>query len=68
MILAIDTATRWTGLALHDGTAVIAEAGWRSINTQTIELSPAIAGLLQRADTDSGELKGIAVAIGPGSY
>ncbi|MCB8969073.1 MAG: tRNA (adenosine(37)-N6)-threonylcarbamoyltransferase complex dimerization subunit type 1 TsaB [Chloroflexota bacterium] len=68
MILAIDTATRWTGLALHDGTAVIAEAGWRSINTQTIELSPAIAGLLKRADTDSGELKGIAVAIGPGSY
>lgn len=68
MILAIDTATRWTGLALHDGTAVIAEAGWRSTNTQTIELSPAIANLLQRAHSDSSDLKGIAVAIGPGSY
>lgn len=68
MILAIDTATRWTGLALHDETAVIAEVGWRSINTQTIELSPAIAGLLQRAGIHSSDLKGIAVAIGPGSY
>lgn len=68
MILAIDTATRWTGLALHDGTAVIAEAGWHSINTQTVALAPAIVGMLQRANVASSDLKGIAVALGPGSY
>jgi tRNA threonylcarbamoyladenosine biosynthesis protein TsaB len=68
MILAIDTATRWTGLALHDGTAVLAEHGWRSTNTQTIELAPAIENMLARAAVPAEFLKGIAVAIGPGSY
>ncbi len=68
MILGIDTATRWTGLALYDGTAVIAEHGWRSVNTQTIELTPAIAQMLQRAAIAPADLDGVAVAIGPGSY
>ena len=68
MILAIDTATRWAGLALHDGTAVIAEYGWRCLNNHTIELSPAIQDMLSRVDLSTSDLDGIAVAIGPGSY
>lgn len=68
MILAIDTATRWLGLALHDGTAVLAEAGWRCQNNHTIELAPAIHRLLQRQSVAVDDLSGIAVAIGPGSY
>lgn len=68
MILAIDTATQWTALALHDGASVVAEHGWRSVNTQTVELVPAISQMLQRADIGVGQLKGIAVALGPGSY
>lgn len=68
MILAIDTATRWTGLALHDGRNVIAESGWRSLNTQTVELAPAVARMLSRAGVDAGQLSAITVAIGPGSY
>lgn len=68
MILAIDTATRWTGLALYDGTAVLAEAGWRSLQNQTVELAPAIAQMLQRAGLAPSDLDGIAISIGPGSY
>ena len=68
MILAIDTATRWLGLALHDGTAVLAEHGWRTFQTQTIELTPAIEEILRREEITAVDLKSIAVAIGPGSY
>ncbi|MCA9972158.1 MAG: tRNA (adenosine(37)-N6)-threonylcarbamoyltransferase complex dimerization subunit type 1 TsaB [Anaerolineales bacterium] len=68
MILAIDTATRWTGLALFSETAVLAETGWHSRNTQTIELTPAIGLMLHRAGLAPADLAGIAVAIGPGSY
>lgn len=68
VILAVDTATRWTGLALHDGAAIVAEHGWQSFNTQTIELAPAVDRMLQQAGLTAGELKGIVVAIGPGSY
>lgn len=68
IILALDTATRWTGLALHDGKTVIAEQGWRGLHTQTVELTPAISQLLARADISPAELRAIAVAIGPGSY
>lgn len=68
MILAIDTATRWTGLALHDGTAVLSEQGWYGRNTQTIELTPAIEAMLRRVDIAAADLEAIAVALGPGSY
>ncbi len=68
MILAIDTATRWLGMALHDGTAVLAEMGWRCLNNHTIELTPNLHEMMQRANVSVGDLSGIAVAIGPGSY
>ena len=68
MILAIDTATRWLGLALYDGTAVLAEIGWRSANTHTVALTPAIDEMWQRAGVKGPDLDGIAVTIGPGSY
>lgn len=68
MILAIDTATRWAGLALHDGTTVIAEHGWRCLNTHTVELSPAIVEMFKRAKITAVNLTAVAVAIGPGSY
>lgn len=68
MILAIDTATDWVGLALHDGGSVLAEFGWRNHRTQTIELAPAVAQLWERAGVTPDNLSAIAVAVGPGSY
>jgi tRNA threonylcarbamoyladenosine biosynthesis protein TsaB len=68
MILAIDTATDWVGLALHDGGAVLAEFGWRSRRTQTTELAPAVAQLWARAKLSAADLDAVAVTIGPGSY
>lgn len=68
MILAIDTATRWTGIALHDGQHMLAEHGWVSTQTQSMELAPAVANMLDRAGVPAAELSAIAVALGPGSY
>ncbi|WP_420632127.1 tRNA (adenosine(37)-N6)-threonylcarbamoyltransferase complex dimerization subunit type 1 TsaB [Candidatus Leptofilum sp.] len=68
MILAIDTATRWLGMALHDGTAVLAEMGWRCLNNHTIELTPNLQTMMQRANVSAADLAGIAVTVGPGSY
>ena len=68
MLLALDTATRLISLALHDGQAVVAESTWHSANTHTVELAPQVALLLRRAGLDASKLRGVAVALGPGSY
>jgi tRNA threonylcarbamoyladenosine biosynthesis protein TsaB len=68
MILAIDTATRWLGVALHDETAVVAEIGWRCRNNHTTELAPTVQEILERGGCTPDQLQGIAVTIGPGSY
>jgi len=68
MILAIDTATRWTALALHDGQQVIAEYGWLSAQTQSMELAPAVSRILQQGRVPAADLHAVGVSIGPGSY
>jgi tRNA threonylcarbamoyladenosine biosynthesis protein TsaB len=68
MILAIDTATRWAGLALYDGRTLLAEVGWHSKNNHTVELAPGVADLMRRTEVAPGDLAAVAVAIGPGSY
>lgn len=68
MLLAIDTATRQTSLALHDGLRVLMEHSWHSTDHHTVELAPHTALMLRRAGVEPGVLKGIAVALGPGSY
>ncbi|MEX0788240.1 MAG: tRNA (adenosine(37)-N6)-threonylcarbamoyltransferase complex dimerization subunit type 1 TsaB [Anaerolineales bacterium] len=68
MLLAIDTATRTYGIALHDGERVVAEEVWRGPGHATSDLPPEVARLMLRAQVSPRDLQGIAVAQGPGSF
>lgn len=68
MLIAIDTSTRLIGVALYDGVQILSEIVWYSQQYHTVELAPTISFLMDRADIPLGELKVVAVAIGPGSF
>jgi len=68
MLLAIDTSTAQTGLALYDGVRVAGELVWYSRLNHTRELAPALAGLLERVGAKVDSLQAVGVAIGPGSF
>jgi len=66
--LAIDTATRYAGLALYDGSAVLAEESWLSQDSHTVELMPKIARAVEQQGLTLGDIAGLAVSLGPGSF
>jgi tRNA threonylcarbamoyladenosine biosynthesis protein TsaB len=68
MLLAIDSSTQMIGLALFDGSTILAESVWRSRSHHTIELAPGIQQLLERSGFKARDLSGLAVALGPGSF
>lgn len=68
MLLAVDTSTAQVGLALYDGTQVVAEYAWRSHRRHTVELAPAIADLLSRCGVTMDQVQALGVALGPGSF
>jgi tRNA threonylcarbamoyladenosine biosynthesis protein TsaB len=68
MLLALDTSTRFIGIAVYDGETVLYEIVWKSHNNHTIELAPAVAEALDRAGVVVAELTAIGVATGPGSF
>jgi tRNA threonylcarbamoyladenosine biosynthesis protein TsaB len=68
VLLAIDTATKSIGLALHNGSELLAEHFWVTRGYHTVELAPEIALMLRRAHRSVADLTAVAVAIGPGSY
>jgi len=68
MLLAVDTSTAQTGLALYDGAQVIGEYAWRSSQRHTVELAPAIAELLIRCGATMDDVRALGVALGPGSF
>jgi tRNA threonylcarbamoyladenosine biosynthesis protein TsaB len=67
-LLAIDTATEMAGIALYCGDGLLAEESWRSPGTHTVELMPRIVRMLERAAIPAAQLRGLAVALGPGSF
>jgi len=68
MLLALDTATRYSGLALFDGQRALAELNWHSDNGQTQELLPRLAQLLAWQGLEPAALDAVAVGLGPGSF
>lgn len=68
MLLAIDTSTKWMGLALYDGIEVKSEKIWQTTNHHTIELAKAVDQLLDQTGIQPSNLQVLAVAIGPGSF
>ena len=68
MIIAIDTSTDWTGIALFDGTQILAEQVWRGKHYQSVELVPSIQTLFNKSNVSPSQLSGVGVATGPGSF
>lgn len=67
-LLAIDTSTRTVGLALYDGTQVLAESTWVSHDHHTVELAPAVTDAFKKCGLSAADLGALAVATGPGSF
>lgn len=70
MILAIDTATQSAGLAILDPEreVILAEQMWHSRVNHTVELTPNLRAMLDTQHLTTGDLTGIVVARGPGSF
>ena len=68
LLLTIDTATRFAGVALYDGDMICSEAYWQSHNNHSVELMPEIVRILERQKKSAADLLAVAVATGPGSF
>lgn len=68
MILAIDTATQYAGMALYNKDGVYAEESWYAGRNHTTELMPRLVRMLKLADFRVANLTALAVSLGPGSF
>ncbi len=68
MLLAIDTSTRLTSIALHDGHRILSEKTWHTGNYHTVELAPAVEDMLAESKIGPDDLTALAAAQGPGSF
>lgn len=68
VLLAVDTSTRAIGIALFDGDQILCESNWTSQDFHTVELAPAIADALHKANVQTDAISAVAVATGPGSF
>lgn len=68
MLLAIDTATRFAGIALYGGDGLLVEQMWRTRDNHTVELMPYIVHACDQQQLVPGALQAIGVSLGPGSF
>jgi len=68
LLVAIDTATRFAGLALFDGETVLSASSWRSYRNHSVELMPQLVRMVAQQRMDAADISAVAVTIGPGSF
>jgi tRNA threonylcarbamoyladenosine biosynthesis protein TsaB len=68
MLLALDTSTRYGGVALAHEDRVAASHTWYSKYNHTAELMPAVVHMLESRGLKAADLDGVAVALGPGGF
>lgn len=68
LLLAIDTSTRYAGVALSRRDQLIAEYTWQAGTNHTRQLLPVVKAVLIENATKLGDVGVIAVASGPGSF
>lgn len=68
MLLAIDTATDFAGLALYDHDRLWAEETWYAARRHTRDLLPRLQQMLENAALKVEDLECLVVNVGPGSY
>ncbi|HEY3290775.1 MAG TPA: tRNA (adenosine(37)-N6)-threonylcarbamoyltransferase complex dimerization subunit type 1 TsaB [Anaerolineae bacterium] len=68
ILLAIDTCTNRSSVALRDAQVLRAECSWESDRHHTAAVSAQIRRLLDTCDISAAQIGAVAVAIGPGSF
>ena len=68
MLLAIDTSSDESGIALYDASGVLAEYAWRSGRRHAEQVLPALELLMRHHEAAPADLEAVAVATGPGSW
>ena len=68
MELSLDTASDWAGIALSQEGGALAELTWHCPRRHSVELMPAVEGLLGRMAVSKEQLTAVFVCTGPGGY
>lgn len=68
MLLAIDTATHVSGLALYNQDGLHVEQMWYTGDNHTVELMPFIAQACKQQNVQPADLRAVAISLGPGSF
>jgi tRNA threonylcarbamoyladenosine biosynthesis protein TsaB len=68
LVLAMDTATPTTSVALGSDDGALAAVAVRHERRHAELLAPAVRWVLEQAEVDAGSLAGLAVGIGPGLF
>lgn len=68
LLLAIDTSTHVSSIALYDESGLVAETTWHSRENHTRSLMPEIVRLLELVKSAPADLRAVAIATGPGSF
>lgn len=66
--MALDTSTAVMAAAMMEDHALLQERNERAERNHSVHVVPVMEQLLAASNTQPGQLDGIAVGVGPGSY